>query len=66
MSHAYIIEIAGEAAGLVISDMQGYIFHAARPDYRALDGGRFRSPGQAERAAARLHASRLPPRQGVA
>jgi len=51
---AYIIEIAGTAAGIVAADRRGFRFHAAAGRFNALDGQSFRTPAEAERAARRL------------
>ncbi len=60
MSHAYIIEFDEIAAGIIAPDGQGFRFHHADRSFTALEGRRFSSYQQAERAArallARLHA----------
>jgi hypothetical protein len=52
MSDVYLIEVAGRAVGLVARDESGraYRFHAAIPPAFALDGHRFRTPDEAQRA----------------
>lgn len=61
MSHAYIIEFDEIAAGIIAPDGQGFRFHHADRIFTALEGRRFSSYQQAERAArallARLHAA---------
>jgi len=54
MFPAYVIEVREEAVGLVVRDGRGFVFHAARRPYFALDGRRFGSPQQAERAATEI------------
>lgn len=53
MSDAYIIEVANEAAGIVVrqGDEKSYRFHASLPRYFPLDGRLFAAPRDAERAA---------------
>lgn len=53
MSDAYIIEIGDEAAGIVVRQEaeRSFQFHASLPRYFPLDGARFASPRDAERAA---------------
>ncbi|GGC85444.1 hypothetical protein [Chelatococcus reniformis] len=53
-ANAYIIEIAGTAAGIVAADRRGFRFHAAAGPFNAIDGHSFRTPAEAERAARRL------------
>jgi hypothetical protein len=52
MSDVYLIEVAGRAVGLVARDESGraYRFHAAVPPAFVLDGRRFRTPDEAQRA----------------
>lgn len=54
MSNAIIIEIAGEPAGIVTADGNGFAFFAAAKPYYALDSQSFRSIRQAEKALLRL------------
>lgn len=53
MSDAFIIEVADEAAGIVVRQggEKGYRFHASLPRYFSLDGKVFSAPRDAERAA---------------
>jgi hypothetical protein len=46
----YLIELHGEAAGLVVRDSQGYRFYAAASTFADLESRIFRSPAQAEAA----------------
>lgn len=54
MSNAIIIEIAGEPAGIVTADGNGFAFFAAAKPFYALDNQSFRSIRQAEKALWRL------------
>ena len=54
MSDAYIIEVASQAAGIVVRTAEGYRFFAAARRFNSLEGQLFRNPRQAERAAFRL------------
>jgi hypothetical protein len=54
MSEARIIEVEGEAAGIVIADGNGFSFYAASWPFYVMDGVHFRSPRDAEKAANRL------------
>ncbi|MBA4467251.1 hypothetical protein FHK98_18620, partial [Cylindrospermopsis raciborskii CS-506_A] len=54
MSNAIIIEIAGEPAGIVTADANGFAFFAAAKPFYALDNQTFRSIRQAEKALRRL------------
>ena len=54
MGHAYVIEVAGEPAGIVARDGRGFRFHAASHAFRSLEGRAFRRPSDAERAAREL------------
>lgn len=53
MSDAYIIEVADEAAGIVVrlESERHFRFHASGSRYRELDGRVFAKPRDAERAA---------------
>ena len=51
MSDTYIIEVASQAAGIVVRDPDGYRFFAASHRFNALEGQLFRSANEAERAA---------------
>jgi hypothetical protein len=59
MSQSYIIEVSSQAAGIVVRNSEGYVFFAASPIFNRLDGKLFRSPREAERAAARLAAGEM-------
>jgi hypothetical protein len=54
MTGAFLIEIAGETAGVALPVRGGFRFAAALPFYRALDGASFPSVAAAQRAAALL------------
>ena len=54
MSDTYIIEVASEAAGIVVRAPGGYRFFAASHRFNRLDGQLFRNVREAERAAKRL------------
>lgn len=60
MSEGYVIEIADEIVGIVVRQAgeRSYLFHASAREFNALDGRRFASPWQAERATKR-HADRV-------
>ena len=49
-----IIEISGEAVGMVIEDEGGFVFHAAAPDLWPLNRQVFRSVEAATRASREL------------
>jgi hypothetical protein len=54
MSDTYIIEVASQAAGIVVRDPDGYRFFAATHRFNPLEGQLFRNAREAERAARRL------------
>ena len=54
MSDTYIIEVASQAAGIVVRNPDGYRFFAASHRFNALEGRLFRNAREAERAARRL------------
>lgn len=58
MPDAFIIEVSGEAAGLVIRQERGFRFFASAPAFYPLEGKEFASVIQAENSAARLAAPR--------
>lgn len=51
MSETYIIEVASQAAGIVVRDKAGYRFFAASARFNPLEGRLFRSAREAEKAA---------------
>ncbi|MFN4165958.1 MAG: hypothetical protein ACK4GK_15385 [Ferrovibrio sp.] len=57
MSEAYLIEAAGEAAGVVIRERGGFRFFASAPQFAALEQQLFRRSTDAERAARDLLAA---------
>ncbi len=54
MSEAYLIEAAGEAAGVVVRERGGYRFFASAPQFHVLEQQLFRRTTDAERAARAL------------
>jgi len=54
MTNARIVEVEGEEAGIVVGDEHGFQFFAALRTYYALEGARFRSSGEAQRAVSRF------------
>lgn len=54
MSEAYVIEAAGEAAGLVVRERGGFRFFASLPQFASLDQQLFRRSNDAARAARAL------------
>jgi hypothetical protein len=54
MSDTYIIEVASQAAGIVVRTPEGYRFFAATQRFMRLEGELFRNAREAERAAVRL------------
>ncbi|HZH26409.1 MAG TPA: hypothetical protein VEY95_04425 [Azospirillaceae bacterium] len=58
MSNAFVIEAAGEAAGVVVREERGYRFYAAARPFFPLEAQAFRRPEDASRAAERLVAAR--------
>jgi hypothetical protein len=54
MSDTYIIEVASQAAGIVVRSRGGYVFFAANHRFNPLEGQLFRNAREAERAALRL------------
>jgi hypothetical protein len=54
VSETYIIEVGGQAAGIVVRNPGGFCFFAANPQFLALEGQLFRNAREAERAARRL------------
>ena len=51
MSEAYLIEAAGEAAGVVVRERGGYRFFASAPQFNAIEQQLFRRTADAARAA---------------
>jgi hypothetical protein len=54
MSDTFIIEVASQAAGIVVRGPDGYRFFAATHRFNSLEGQLFRNAREAERAASRL------------
>lgn len=61
MSNAYLIEVDGTAAGIVVRDRRRFRFWAATHDFNDLEGKLFSNPHEAEKAAIR-HAAGRPTR----
>lgn len=53
-SNAVLIEVVGIDAGIAVRDRRGFQFVAVDPRFGVLDGSRFASIRQAERAARQL------------
>jgi len=51
MSEAYLIEAAGEAAGVVVRERGGYRFFASAPQFNAIEQQLFRRTADAARDA---------------
>jgi len=60
MSDTYIIEVASQAAGIVVRNPGGYVFFAASHRFNPMEGQLFRNAREAERAARRLANGDLP------
>lgn len=66
MYDAYVIQVAGQTAGILARDESGpdYHFFSAGPKFAMLDGRRFDMPTEAERAAREIlrygNVSRVP------
>ncbi|HYD32063.1 MAG TPA: hypothetical protein VEB64_14575 [Azospirillaceae bacterium] len=56
---AFIIEVHGNAAGIVVRDGSGFRFFASHHQFQALEGRVFGTPHKAERAALTLAQARL-------
>ena len=54
MDSGYIVELAGEAAGVLVGAGGVYEFHAVDPRFRSLEGAVFDNGFAAERAVRRL------------
>lgn len=57
MSEAYLIEAAGEAAGVVVRERGGFRFFASAPQFHVLEQQLFRRSADVERAARGLAAN---------
>lgn len=51
MTDAFVIEVEGEAVGLVLKEPDGFRFLASHRDHQRMEGRLFRSALAAERAA---------------
>jgi hypothetical protein len=58
MSHAYVIEVRSQTAGIIVRDGRDYCFFAATQAFNALEGHTFASPKEAEKAVFRYAAER--------
>ena len=58
MADAYVIETAGETAGIVVREKRGVRFFAAEPAFYSLDGQTFESLNAAHRAVGSLRKAR--------
>jgi hypothetical protein len=58
MADAYIIETAGETAGIVVRERRGVKFFASEPGYYPLDGKTFDNLRAVHRAVGTLRQSR--------
>lgn len=54
MSEAYLIEAAGQAAGVVVRERGGFRFFASAPQFNAIEQQLFRRTTDAERAAKKI------------
>jgi hypothetical protein len=54
MSHAYVIEAAGQTAGIAVKIERGYRFFSSDPQFHVLDGRDFSSVATAERTVAHI------------
>ncbi|MBS1166687.1 MAG: hypothetical protein H6R00_2712 [Proteobacteria bacterium] len=54
MDSGYIVELAGDAVGVLVGASRSYEFHAVDPRFRSLEGASFDNGFAAERAAKRL------------
>ncbi len=52
--HGYVIELAGDAAGLVVKEGNSFRFYSAGRDFSGLDRKLYRSPAEAEEACRRI------------
>ncbi len=54
MNDGFIVELAGDAVGVLVGAGGAYEFHAVDPRFRSLEGATFDNGFAAERAARRL------------
>jgi len=52
--NGFVIELAGEAAGLVVKDGNRFRFYASDKEFVSLDRALYRSPAEAEEACRRI------------
>jgi hypothetical protein len=60
MSEAYIVEIWGKPAGIVLPEGNAFRFHATARPFFEIDGAHFNTPGHARLAAAQLQRTARP------
>lgn len=60
----YVIELAGEPAGLVVREGNRFRFYASSKNYAALERRLYRTPGEAEHACRRMAFPGRMPRPG--
>lgn len=63
---AYVIEVGGLSAGILVRDGQAFRFFAAQRDFGLLEGSFFRSPRDAQKAAERMQSAARPKAGGSA
>lgn len=61
MSNAYVIEVDGGAAGVVVRENRSFRFYASDRRYSRLEGSRYGSLEEAERAVKSVKTDVLPP-----
>ena len=59
-ANAYIIEVDGQTAGIAARDGKHFRFHASSRLFDGLEGRRFATPREAEKAASALAVGRRP------
>ncbi len=66
MNSGFIVELAGDAVGVLVGAGGAYEFHAVDPRFRSLEGATFDNGFAAERAARRLarHGGGKPTQRG--
>jgi len=60
MADAYVIETAGETAGIVVLEKGGVRFYASEPAFYSLDGKSFLNVNAVHKAVSLLRATRSP------
>ena len=59
MSQAFIVQVFGCTAGILVREQRRFRFQASNPAMKCLEGQMFKGPTDAERAADRIAASKL-------